>query len=289
MMKSNTLTTADGVQLNYAHSIGDPRNPWITFVIPFGLDTGMAAPFFEFFESHYNVCTWESRLILESSDRPCVAGEFSIDLHVADMLAVMDALNVREAILVGYCSGAGIALAGINLAPNRFSELILAHGEYTLLAESKCVTQFAADMDSLLSLAASSDERARLVYEKIEAERFDTEVNRPRGLDRPFSDIRFLKRYAKNYLQYKAVAFEELAAEITHATLVMAGGRDVQVNIASSTKIHDRMRNANIFIDPDADHYGVLTKDSPTLIAIWNYICENGHGRLQRRFGSARI
>ncbi|MFZ6658989.1 alpha/beta fold hydrolase [Undibacterium sp. TJN19] len=278
-MKTNLLTTVDNIELKYGYVNSDPEKPWVVLVIPFGLELALAKPFFEFFQSHYNICTWENRSVLENSDRSCQVSEFSIDRHVSDMIAVMDALYIHDAILVGYCSGAGIALAAINLQPNRFTQLVLAHGEYTMLAEKKYVTQFASDMDVLLCLAASNDDRAKLVFDKIQGERFDVDLNRPAGLDQPFSDIRFLRRYAKNYLAYKSVDFEQLAAEVVHPTLLMAGGKDMQVNIESSQKIHGHIKNSTMFVDPDADHYGVLTRDSNTMIAIWNHVFENAYER----------
>jgi len=286
MMNVDSLTTADGIRLKYAYSGNDRGKPWIMLVIPFGLDVSMAGAFFEFFESHYNVCTWESRSILEESDRVCEVSEFAIDHHVADGLAVLDALHVEEAILVGYCSGAGIALGAINLAPNRFGELVLAHGEYTLLRDAKLTTPFAVDMDTLLCLAASNEARAQIVFDKIQSERFDNVPNRPSGLDQPFGTLRSLRRYAQNYLAYKSTDYTQLAREVTHPTLLLAGGKDIQVNINSSKEIQRHIRGARLFVDPDADHYGVLTQDSPTLIAIWNYICENAYARRQRRMYS---
>lgn len=278
-MKTSSLTTSDGIELRYGYAVSDLRKPWIVLVIPFGLDVGIAAPFFDFFKSHYNVCTWESRSVLEKTDRSCAVSEFSIDQHVADLVAVIDTLKIGEAILVGYCSGAGVALAAINQEPNRFSQLVLAHGEYTMLSDKQCVTQFAADMDVLLTMAAGSDKHAQMVFEKIQSERYDAKLQRPDGLDQPFGELRFMKRYAKNYLAYKSTDYEQLAAEVSHPTLLMAGARDVQVNVASSEKIGSKIRNATLFIDPDADHYGVLTRDSSTLIAIWNHIVENNHAR----------
>jgi pimeloyl-ACP methyl ester carboxylesterase len=282
-MITATLTTSDGIGLRYAHTAEDGRKEWIVLIIPFGLDVRMAAPFFEFFGKHYNICAWESRSVLEDSDRECEVTEFSIDRHVGDLLAIMNTLGVQEGILVGYCSGAGIALAALNLAPNRFTDVVLAHGEYTLLSDAKCTTRFAADMDGLLCLAASSDQRARLVFERIRTERFAADAHRPAGLDQPFSDLRFLKRYARNYLSYKSVDFAQLAAEVCHPTLLLAGAKDMQVNVHSAQKIHACMRNSSLFIDPEADHYGVLSRDSDTLVAIWNHICENGYARQQRR------
>lgn len=282
-MKTDNLTTDDGVTLTYAYSMENRNNPWIVLIIPFGLHVSMAEPFFEFFTPRYNICTWESRLILNNSDHACEVEDFSIENHVRDLFAVVDTLDIQEAILVGYCSGAGIALAAVNSAPNRFSELILAHGEYVLLDDMNYVTQFAADMDGLLCLAASSDKRAELVHQKIQSERLENDTHRPEGLDKPFSDINYLKRYAKNYLAYKSSDFERLASDITHPTLLMAGGRDIQVNIKSSEKIRRAISDAEIFIDPEADHYGVLTENSSTLIAIWNYISENTYVRSHRK------
>ncbi|MBL8300779.1 MAG: alpha/beta hydrolase [Rhodanobacteraceae bacterium] len=285
-MQITQLTDVAGHELRDAYHVAGDDKPWILLVIPFGLDVRMAAAFFEFFGTHYNVCTLESRLILDPSEREYQVADFSIDNHAADLIAVLDELRVREAILVGYCSGAGIALAAINLAPNRFSELVLAHGEYTLLAEAKCTTQFAADMDTLLGLAASSAERAQLVFDKIQSERFDGGPNRPQGLDQPFSELRILKRYARNYLAYKSEDYLGMARDVSHPTLLMAGGKDVQVNVESCRKLHENMPHAKLFVDPDADHYGVLTSDSATLIAIWNFICENAYARSHRRVHS---
>lgn len=276
---SGVLSTRDGVNVRYAYCADAPGNPWIALVMPFGLDLALAQPFFDFFRSHYNVCTWESRSILEDSMRECTVEEFSIDRHAEDLFAVLEALQVERAILVGYCSGAGIALAAANLAPNLFTTVVLAHGEYTLLSRPDCTTPFAADMDGLLSLAASGDERAKLVYEKIHNERFDFGGERPHGLDVPFSELRFLKRYARNYLAYKANDYEQLATEVSHPALLLAGGRDIQVNTTSSQRIHARMPNADLFVDPEADHYGLLRSDSNTMIAVWNYLCEGGYAR----------
>jgi len=277
-MNVHTLTTSDAIALKYACDIRGPEYPWIVLILPFGLDAAMARPFFEFFRSHYNLCTWESRCILEDSAHEYSAAELSIHHHVNDMLAVMATLQIDAATLVGYCSGAGIALASLDRAPGRFPLLVLAHGEYALLHDPACVTPFAADMDGLLSMAAANDRHAQTIYDKIKAERFGG-ANRPAGLDRPFSDLRFFKRYAQNYLAYKTGCFERLAMQISGRTLLLAGGKDIQVNPESSKKIGSYIRGAELLLDQNADHYGILTPDSNTLITIWNYLCENIYER----------
>jgi len=133
--------------------------------MPFGLSVDLAEAFFSFYQPRYDVVTWESRLILDSSEREVRPEDFAVINHVYDLMSVLYACRVSRAFLVGYCSGAGVGLAAANRFPQFFSSLILVHGEYTLLSDESCTTQFAADTDSLLSIAAKSDEDARQIFE----------------------------------------------------------------------------------------------------------------------------
>ena len=272
-MKVESVKTSDNQSLKYAYVKSDASKPWIVFIIPFALKTDLAKPFFDFFSGHYNIVTWESRLILDEVEEKPEPQFFNVEYQVQDLLDVMAALEIKQAHLVGYCSGAGIALCAINRAPDRFEHLVLAHGEYTLLGESSCTTQFALDMDGLLSLAASSETRAKLVFDKIQSERMDTDPNRPDGLDLPFSQLHYLTKYADTYTAYKSEDFTQLAKQVGHKTLVLTGERDIQANVNSSQRIQDLIDHSEIYVDPTGDHYGVLRPNSKTLVKIWNYLC----------------
>jgi len=242
--------------------------------MPFGLRLGLADAFFRFYESHYYVVTWESRLILDSSEREIQPKDFAVHNHVRDLASILRACHVSKAFLVGYCSGAGIALAAANRFPQLFSNLILVHGEYTLLGDESCTTQFAAEIDSLLSMAARSDEQAQQIFEKVNSERPLANTNIPDGIDAPFTQMPYLRRHAINYVAYKSKDFKKLAQCVSHRSLLLTGDRDVQANAESTRRIHGLMRNADIDVDPNADHYGILREDSRTLATIWNYIGE---------------
>src|SRR3569833_1541882 len=140
-MRVETILSRDGVPLKYARG-GSPANPCIALIMPFGLKVELAEPFFRFHQLRYDVVTWESRLILDSSQRETRREDFAIINHVYDLMSVLRACRVSRAFLVGYCSGAGIGLVAANRFPHLFSSLTLVHGEYSLLGEESCTTQF---------------------------------------------------------------------------------------------------------------------------------------------------
>jgi pimeloyl-ACP methyl ester carboxylesterase len=245
--------------------------------MPFGLKVELAEAFFRFYQPRYDVVTWESRLILDPSEREARPEDFAIINHVYDLVSVLRACRVSRAFLVGYCSGAGIGLAAANRFPQLFSSLTLVHGEYTLLSDESCTTQFAADIDSLLSMAAKSDAGARQVFERVSSDRPLVNKHIPEGVDAPFTRLPYLRRHAMNYLAYKSADFKKLARSVVNRSLLLTGDRDTQANVESTRKIHGLMRNADIHVDPDADHYGILREDSKTLATIWNYLGEQLH------------
>jgi pimeloyl-ACP methyl ester carboxylesterase len=273
-MKEAAAVGPDGVSLNYAVSEHREGKPWIALIIPFGLRVTIAKPFFDFFQPQYNIISWEARLILSPDDRPAAPDAFELHRHVTDFEVVLTSCNIRKCLVVGYCSGAGIALGAANRYPHRISHLVLAHGEYVLLNEPGCSTQFAREVDGLLTMAHADENHLRQIFEKVKEERVDTGDHRPRGIDLPFSQLTFLRRYAQNYQAYKKVDFQKLAHAVTHRTLLMTGKKDVQTNVASTVKIKDAMSNAVLHVDDAADHYGILREDSSTLITLWNHLCE---------------
>jgi pimeloyl-ACP methyl ester carboxylesterase len=272
-MKEAVAVGADGVSLNYA--VGEYREgkPWMALIIPFGLRVTIARPFFEFFQPQFNIISWESRLILSPDEQPAPPGAFELQRHVKDFDVILSACNIRRCV-VGYCSGAGVALGAASRYPHRISHLILAHGEYVLLNEPGCTTQFAREMDGLLTMADTDESHLRKIFEKVQQDRLDAGDHRPQGIDLPFSQLAFLRRHAQNYQAYKKADFQKLARFVTHRTLLMTGKKDVQANVASTVKIKDVMPNSILHVDDDADHYGILREDSSTLITLWNHLCE---------------
>lgn len=271
-MRVDTVLSHDEVPLTYACEYAGEDKRWIVLIMPFGMRVTLAKAFFDFYQPRYNLVTWESRLILHEQPREVAVADLSVDMHVQDLLSVVRACKITQAILVGYCSGAGIALAASNAAPELFSSLLLVHGEYALLDEDDCTTRFATEIDSLLSMAARSDKYAQQVFEKIDGERLNGAAQVPEGMDTPYTSPSFLRRHALNYLAYKSTDFKALAQTASHRTLLLTGERDIHANVQSTRRIYQLMSNAGLHVDPVSDHYGMVREDSNTMVTIWNYL-----------------
>ncbi|MFT7235221.1 MAG: pimeloyl-ACP methyl ester carboxylesterase [Methylophagaceae bacterium] len=271
MIEATTLSH-DGIQLNYGYNILDEDNPWMALIMPFGLKIKLAEAFFDFFKEHFNLITIESRLILADPDRKIKSGELSLENHVADLMTVLKKHDVEQATLIGYCSGAGIALAAANEHKQNFDNLILVSGEYTLMEDSDCITPFGRDIDSLLSMASIDEQKAKLVFDKIKNSLSKVDESRPAGLDLPFSQYEYLHRYGVNYLSYRETDFRSLASTVSHNTLLISGAKDAQTNIQSTQTICDLIDNSEILIDPKGDHYEILRPESNLMVEIWNHM-----------------
>jgi len=55
-------------------------------------------------------------------------GPFGTNQHVADVMAVMEALNISEAALVGHSMGAFVCVTGIHFHPEKFTQAVLVDG-----------------------------------------------------------------------------------------------------------------------------------------------------------------
>jgi len=282
-MQVHTITTPDNVHITYATSAemaagegaftnnlspnstspNNPNNinnkPWLIFVVPFGIKVALAEPFFEHFAAQYQVLVWESRLILSHSDENTPQSAFDVACHVADLEQIMAACQIQSAALVGYCSGAGVALKAAQTMPQVFSHLVLVSGEYTLLDQPDCMTQFGQDVDSLLPIASESHDSAQFIIDRLS---FLSNPNVPDGVHRVFSNAEQFQQFAKSYLSYKSQDYAALARQIALPTLVIAGEADEQTTVSSSAFIQAQIANSQFYVSPSADHYALLRPQS---------------------------
>lgn len=270
-MNIKTTDSYDGIALTFAHSEISSNKPWLVFILPFGLPLKVAEAFFAFFESNYNVVTWELRSILGSSETKSQKSDFSIEKHVADLSSVLTELNICKCDLVGYCSGAGIAMMAVNSHSEKFNSLILVNGEFTLLNDAACLTQFNRDVSSLYPIAASDIKTAQFILDKLNA---TSDANLPPGFNLPFSKAGYFHRLAVNYIAYRAVDFPAQASLVKQKTLLITAANDEQCNVNSSMKIKKMIANSDIYIDPEGDHYGIVRHESNTLAVIRDYLKE---------------
>ncbi len=261
-MRKSRIPSFDGRPLNVFHTQARADRPDLVLVLPFGVRHQIAERLYPVLAADFNVITWESRFVL---DLDADANDAAIEAatHARDMAHVIAQSRAwrpdapAHVDVVGYCSGAGVAMLAAARNARRIRRLALVSGEYMLPPTLCRQSAFQREVDLLLPAAASSMERARMLAEKIAAaagrkapaSEFEAFVSLP------FSSAEHLHRYGMNYLAYRSVDFLRIAQEVPQPTLVVAARDDLQVGVDSAYIVSSRLPGARGVKTVDGDHY----------------------------------
>lgn len=280
-MQEYLVPSVDGHRVRALFSGKHPRRQTITFVLPFGSRFDMARPFLASAAERFNVVTWEARVIIDDPALHADIREITPEMHVSDMISVLTRFEIARTDVIGYCSGAGIALLTARSHPDRIAKLALVSGEYVLPARVCPQTRFQADLEELMAVAAMSTAHANAIFSKL-APRGTSSGDDPvlGGLALPFSRPAYLYRYALNYRSYRKTNFLEVAEAVGHRALVIVGRKDSQVTVESSELIHRRLKNSWLQIEPTADHYDICRARTPINQEVLGFLSseQDGHG-----------
>ncbi len=271
-MQGLLVQSVDGHPVRAFFSGRDPRRPTVAFVLPFGSRFDMARPFLTSAAERFNVVTWEARMIIDDPEMHGDIREITPEMHVSDMVSVLSRLEVDRTDVIGYCSGAGIALLTARLHPDRIAKLALVSGEYVLPARACSQTRFQADLEQLMAVAAMSKAHTHAIFSKLAPRKIPSDDPVLGSLALPFSRPEYLYRYALNYRSYRQTNFLEVAKAVPHPALVIVGRKDEQVTVASSELIHRKLRNSRLEIEPLADHYDVCRAATPINQAVLGFL-----------------
>lgn len=260
LILQQTVRSFDGRSLNVFHTAFRPQLPDLMLVLPFGMRQGIARQFYTVLAPRFNLITWESRFVLDlEADLP--GEEIKASDHARDLLHVLELFQRRRTSshrqfnVVGYCSGAGVAMMGAAQHPEWIRRLALVSGEFVLPASLCRQSGFQREVDLLLPAAAASKERARHLYEKIAAGRRAASSEFHEFTSAPFSTAEHLHRYGLNYVAYRGVDFLEVASRVTQPAMVLVALGDQQVSADSSRIVSRALLSAPEVMTVEGDHY----------------------------------
>jgi pimeloyl-ACP methyl ester carboxylesterase len=285
-MLQQTIPSFDGRLLNVFHTAVKPQLPDVMLVLPFGMRQGLARQFYSVLAPRFNLVTWESRFVLDL-EADLLGEEIKASDHARDLLHVIEHFQRRRTPpyhqfnVVGYCSGAGVALMGAALRPQWIRRLALVSGEF-VLPESLCrQSAFQRAVDLLLPAAAASKERARHLYENISAGRRAAPSEFDEFTSTPFSTGEHLHRYGLNYVAYRGVDFLEVASRVPQAAMVMVALGDQQVTEDSSRIVAKKLPCDPELTLVEGDHYE-LCRGNRDVIELLSEFLLRGHHTLNR-------
>lgn len=268
LLQRRTVPSFDGRPLNVFHTALSPHRTDLVLVLPFGMRHQMADRLYPALAEHFNVITWESRFVLDleadASDAAIEAGTHARDMvHVIEQSRQWRPGASAQVDVVGYCSGAGVAMLAAAHHGWCIRRLALVSGEYMLPPALCPQSSFQREVDVLLPAAAASMARARLLAEKIAVGRRAPATEFDAFVSLPFSTAEHLHRYGRNYLAYRSTDFMKVAASVLQPTMVVATRQDGQVGMQSASIISARLPGATGLQTVDGDHYELCRGKEP--------------------------
>ncbi len=104
------------------HTYGNPLKQAVVFIHGFPFSQEMWHPQIEALKYNYHVITYDVR---GHGNSEIGDGQYTIELFVDDLLALLEYLKVENSVLVGLSMGGYIALRAIERAQKRFCALVL--------------------------------------------------------------------------------------------------------------------------------------------------------------------
>lgn len=236
MSAHDSYVDANGVRMYVArHGAGDP-----VLLLHGGLETvDMLPELTAVLARRYGVIAPERR---GHGRTPDVPGPITYAAMAADTLAVMDALAIRGADLVGYSDGAIVALLVALAHPGRVSRLVLVSGNFH--AEGMTAA-FRADLERASAETYAPEHAA--AYRALT----------PDGSDH-WPEV--FEKVRRMWLEEPRLTAADLAT-IAAPTLVLAGEEDY-VSVEHSKALAGAIPNARLRLIPGGSH-GLLT-EQPT-------------------------
>lgn len=233
---------------------GDGR---ILLALPFGTKPTFLGEFISELTSMGTVICWESRLILEESagipDRELEWSRIVRDFHILDR-----EFGLKGSRLIGYCSGASVALSVSALPGSDFLKRVLVSGAYGFDSHTCPETQYQVDMRMLTENASLSLESAEFIFNTYLSGNnslVDADGEFGEEIVRPYRNASAFYKFSKSYQALVNSGIPEGIGDSRAETLIIAGKRDVQMHYESSKRIGGLISNGRLVVGDTWDHY----------------------------------
>jgi pimeloyl-ACP methyl ester carboxylesterase len=237
---------------------------------------------------HHTVVRWHYRGHGLSGD-PEDLDTLTIEQIARDLDAVLDALDIDSAVLVGHSMGVQVLLEYYRLRPERVDALVPVCGSYKRPLDTLYNTDFFSQLlPHLQRLVDASPETAQTMWETFVPSKISyllataTAVNTrlARGSDFvPYlehvadMDVQVFLSLLSNVAEHSA---EEILETVAVPTLIIAGENDELTPLFRSREMADNIPDSELLILPSGTHVGPI--ELPDLVsgAIEKFLRKHG-------------
>jgi 3-oxoadipate enol-lactonase len=258
--------TIDNRRVGY-RDIGETNAPAIIMIHGFPFNKSMWNEQMEALRDGCRIVAYDVRGHGESD-----AGdeEFSIELFVQDLLALMDALNIRRAMLCGFSMGGYIALNAVINYPDRFNALVLS--------DTSCMADTPEGRENRLKAIESLRENGLKAYADGSIEKLFA----PESLRTKREEIAAVKEMILSTPEQTIVktlhALRERGetcsrlAEISVPVLILVGKEDAITPPSAAELMHEEIRGSRLCVIKHAGHLSSMEEPDTFLNELKRFI-----------------
>lgn len=252
---------------------GPAGAPVVVLVNALGVEQRALAPLAARLARRHRVVIGE-RIGLSASagaEVPCGPAE-----HAADLVAILDALGIGAAhALVGWCTGAAIALRFAATCPDRARSLVLLNAAFAFEQDVPATDHqrtLAAILPRVVRTPSLARTFARMLADTAAPPAWAAapDPTLAEAIAAPVRDADALRRYARQFTAFLAEADDTLFQRVRSPSLVIAGDRDAVAHPAQSEEIARRLPDAELQRVPEGDHY-LLWNADPLVEALEDF------------------
>lgn len=251
--REHQLFSDDGAKLRVLE-VGS--GPVVLICLPVGIQYAPMEPVVEALADDYRVLVAQTRWVSDDEVAELTpAHATDLKAHVDDLVTIVNHFGVQQAHLVGYCSGALIALAAAGRFGSRAASLTVFNGAYALRSDG---SDYEQAMQDLASRYAWRPKLARLIYPAIQQRMTAVGAASVDGSDftHHFTQLRDLPTFMKFVQNIRGVFIDSSLQEL----------KPVNVPVLSLAGASDAMMPASQFdcvrhLVPYASHHVLATED----------------------------
>lgn len=268
------VRASDGAELNTFFAPGPAGAPAVLLCNAIGMPMECMRPLMEHLSRSAKVASWECRG-LPSPGPDIDEMDVSIDRHAADAADVCEEYGFEQVVLVGWCSGARLAMRIAARFPGLVSGMVLLNGGHIGGTDPSV---FERNIAKVMPLIAADRRYAGLFYESIfrhkgPAEAASTEseasdlvtstllaTDSPQFLhlaSRPFQSEESLYAYGRIQAAFLAEQNMDAEFDVRLPTLISTGTADTTVNPRSSWELAKRIPGAQVVELRGRDHFAM--------------------------------
>ena len=280
--RSERVRSFDGLSLDTyiaGPASGAKTKTTIALINAFGMDLSFLKPLIDHLSQTFRVITWGSRGLPDMSEPfPEVC---DVTAHARDLAAILDHYGADHATVVGWCTGAQVALRFAAMAPARATGVVSLHGAFSFPA-SVAMTSFKKNVMYLMPRIARGPEHARAYHEMLYGGRGDTAASADAQNDEgraaetmlssdelllnmtsaPFKTPEALYRYANLVTHLMHEPEHVWAPFVECPVLVLSGERDSVAHPEESRELARRLQRVTLRVDDGADHFALYNDPS---------------------------